>query len=59
MITITVNYIALIYAIIGIVCGCVALSWGTIAIKNKVDDLLARHRQAAHSDKKSWIRGKK
>ena len=46
MITITVNYIALIYAIIGIVCGCVALSWGTIAIKNKVDDLLARHRQA-------------
>ena len=47
MITFTVNYIALIYTMIGIICGCVAVSWATIAIKNKVDDLLARHRQAA------------
>jgi hypothetical protein len=52
------NYIALIYATIGIVCGCVAISWGTIAIKNKIDELLARHRQVAHPGKKRLIRGK-
>lgn len=58
MITFTVNYISLIYAIIGIVCGCVAISWATIAIKNRLEYWLARHRQANHAGKKSWMRGK-
>jgi hypothetical protein len=58
MITFTLNYIALIYAMLGIICGCVAISWATIAIKNRLEYWLARHRQANHASKKSWIRGK-
>jgi len=58
MITFTMNYISLIYAIIGIVCGCVAVFWATIEIKNRLEYWLDRHRQVSHAGKKNWIRGK-
>jgi hypothetical protein len=58
MITFTVNYIALIYCMLGIICALLAVVYAAIAIKNRLEYLLARHRQASHAGKKSWIRGK-
>ena len=58
MITFTLNYIALIYTMLGIICALLAIVYAAIAIKNRVEYLLARHRQANHAGKKSWIRGK-
>jgi len=52
------NYIALIYTMLGIICALLAIVYAAIAIKNRVEYLLARHRQANHAGKKSWIRGK-
>ena len=47
MITFTVNYIALIYCMIGIICGCVGRCLcGQSQLKTAWNDLLARHRQA-------------
>ena len=37
MITFTVNYIALIYCMIGIICGLLAVVYAAIAIKNSLN----------------------